>query len=332
MVQILLFKQKESAATPLLRCLVLFITLMKATLLTAKPLVKKALQILAQENVPIKSWPAAIQLDFRARAERTDLVRMEHKGPLRVQRPFYPEGDCCHVCLLHPPGGLVAGDTLRIAVNLQVGSHALLTTTSAGKVYRSDLAKTAQTQGVLAEVGDGACLEWLPQETIVFEGAEAVLSNVFNLQGEAKLCAWDIVVLGRRASGEGFNHGRCLQKIDIRRNGIPILAERTDYVGGSNMLDEPWGMASASVSGTLFATLVCDQQRMDDLRAGLAALAKDSNWLAAEWGLSQKRDIFLARFLGDSPEQCRKGFIWLWSQLRPLLNSREACPPRIWNT
>ncbi|WP_414729420.1 urease accessory protein UreD [Zhongshania aliphaticivorans] len=300
--------------------------------MTAIATVSAGLADTCSATPPTKSWPAAIELGLRASINRTDLVRILHKGPLRVQRPFYPEGDCCHVYLLHPPGGIVAGDTLRVAVSLDAGAQALLTTPSAGKVYRSDLAKTAQSQGVSADVADGACLEWLPQETIVFEGAEAELSNHFALQGNARLCAWDIVVLGRRASGEGFAQGRCLQKIDIRRDGKPLLVERTEWLGGSAMLDAPWGMAGASVSGSFFATMICDQAMMDQLRDGLTELAEQNAWLAAEWGLSQKRDIFLARYLGDSPEQCRKGFAWLWAQLRPQFNGREACPPRIWNT
>jgi urease accessory protein len=284
------------------------------------------------ELIPTKSWQASIELGFRAGKIRTDLVRSLHKGPLRVQRPFYPEDECCHVYLLHPPGGMVPGDALRVALNLDSGAHALLTTPSAGKVYRSDAAKTVQSQGVSAYVGSDACLEWLPQETIIFEGAEAELSNHFALHGNASLCAWDIVVLGRRASGECFSHGRCTQKIDVSRDGVLLLKERTEWLGGSRMLDAPWGMGGMSVSGTLFATLLCDQLMMDTLREGLAELVASRGWLPAEWGLSQKRDIFLARYLGNSPEQCRKGFIWLWSQLRPILNGRAACPPRIWNT
>jgi urease accessory protein len=284
------------------------------------------------EYVPIKSWQASIELGFRAGKNRTDLVHSLHKGPLRVQRPFYPEDDCCHVYLLHPPGGMVPGDALRVGLNLDVGAKALLTTPSAGKVYRSDAAKTVQSQGISAQIASAACLEWLPQETIVFEGAEAELNNNFALQGNAALCAWDIVVLGRRASGEGFKNGHCTQKIEISRDGKLLLKERTEWLGGSRMLDAPWGMGGMSVSGTLFATLQCDQQMMDTLREGLAELVAGRGWLPAEWGLSQKREIFLARYLGNSPEHCRKGFMWLWSQLRPKLNGRAACPPRIWNT
>lgn len=300
--------------------------------MTAIATVSSALDDAPEATPPIKSWPAAIELGLRASDMRTDLVRISHKGPLRVQRPFYPEGDCCHVYLLHPPGGMVAGDTLRVAVTLDSGAQALLTTPSAGKVYRSDLAKTAQCQGVSAELADGACLEWLPQETIVFEGAEAELSNHFALQGSAQLCAWDIVVLGRRASGEGFARGRCRQKIEISRDDKPLLVERTEWLGGSAMLEAPWGMGGASVSGSFFVTMSCDQAMMDNLRDGLAQLAVQRNWLAAEWGLSQKRDIFIARYMGNSPEQCRMGFAWLWAQLRPGFNGRDACQPRIWNT
>ncbi|CAA0103115.1 Urease accessory protein UreD [Zhongshania aliphaticivorans] len=300
--------------------------------MTAIAPVSSSLSVSSVEATPRKSWSASIALGFRAGVNRTDLARSLHKGPLRVQRPFYPEGDCCHVYLLHPPGGMVAGDVLEVDLALDGGAQALLTTPSAGKVYRSDLVKTVQAQAVTAQLADGACLEWLPQETIIFEGAEAELCNQFFLQGDAKLCAWDIVVLGRRASGENFKHGRCTQKIEISRNDKLVFKERTEWLGGSRMLDAPWGMNGMSVSGTLVMTLQCDQQLLDDLREGLADLASDKAWQPAEWGISQKREIFLARYLGNSPEQCRKGFVWLWSQLRPVFNARPACAPRIWNT
>ena len=278
-----------------------------------------------------KSWHAAIALVLRAGPVRTDLVRCDHQGPLRVQRPFYPEGECCHIYLLHPPGGMVPGDVLQIDLDLQACAQALLTTPAAGKLYRSDLAQTPQLQGIQASVAEGACLEWLPQETIVFEAAEGELHNRFELKGDAKLFAWDIVVLGRRASGEGFARGRCLQRVDILRDGRPLLAERTLWQGGSAMLDAPWGMAGRSVSGTLFATLSADGATLDSLRERLAA----QPWFdlaGGEWGLSQRRDLFMARYLGDSPEHCRKGFEFLWQALRPLFKGQTASRPRIWNT
>ncbi|MEA2078402.1 MAG: urease accessory protein UreD, partial [Pseudomonadota bacterium] len=82
-------------------------------------------------------WAASLDLGFRVQAGRTVLHRRRHRGPLLVQRPFYsPGGTSCQVCLLHPPGGLVGGDRLRIHADLSPGARALLTGPAATKVYR----------------------------------------------------------------------------------------------------------------------------------------------------------------------------------------------------
>ncbi len=94
---------------------------------------------------------------------RTRLVERTHTGPLVVQRPFHPEGDPCHVYLVHPPGGVVGGDELRIDVQVDAGAHALITTPAATKFYRCDGRVSSQTQELRAA---GATLEWLPQENI----------------------------------------------------------------------------------------------------------------------------------------------------------------------
>src|SRR5512137_547009 len=116
-----------------------------------------------------KGWRAELVLGFRWQDGRTVLATRRHIGPLTVQRPFYPEGDVCHVYVLHPPGGVVAGDCLTIAINAEADSAALVTTPAAGKFYRSD-GKLARQQ-VSLTVAANAALEWLPQETIIYEGA-----------------------------------------------------------------------------------------------------------------------------------------------------------------
>ena len=96
-------------------------------------------------------------------AGRTILSRRSHRGPLMVQRPFTPEGpELPHVYLLHPPGGIVAGDTLAIDARLGEGCHALLTTPAAAKVYRSRPAADRSRQVQRLSAGPGSSLEWLP--------------------------------------------------------------------------------------------------------------------------------------------------------------------------
>lgn len=274
-----------------------------------------------------KGWKAAISLGLVRRERRTVLAASSHYGPLRVQRPFYPEGSVCHVYLLHPPGGMVAGDDLAIDVDLSAGAEALLTTPAAGKFYRVAPYAPPQSQGVHAAVAAGATLEWLPQESIAFNGARGELRNRFELQGDAGLIGWDILCLGRRASGEQFETGRLVQRIEIYRNGAPLFIDRVVFEGGSEMLRSPWGMHGQSVSGTLFATLPPGLQtavNVDELRNALPG--------GPEWGLSRRGDILLIRYLGHSAEACRRGFESIWQLLRPRLMQRPAVRPRIWNT
>ena len=114
-------------------------------------------------------WEAELELGFTPGPGRTALTHRRRRGPLAVQRPFYPEGGVCHVYLLHPPGGVVGGDSLHIQADVSKGAHALVTTPGAAKFYLSagDTAQQVQHLHVTAD----ASLEWLPQENIFFPGA-----------------------------------------------------------------------------------------------------------------------------------------------------------------
>src|SRR5258706_11967801 len=121
-----------------------------------------------------QSWHASLELRFEARASCSVVAHSSHHGPLRVQRAFYPEGPTvCHVYVLHPPGGVVPGDQLSFDVGVESGARALITTPAATKVYRSDGRRAVQRTRL--SVAPGAALEWLPQETIVFDGPRSDL-------------------------------------------------------------------------------------------------------------------------------------------------------------
>ncbi|MDX1636249.1 MAG: urease accessory protein UreD, partial [Marinobacter sp.] len=133
-----------------------------------------------------RRWAASLSLGFLARQEQGDtitrLTRRHHTGPLRVQRPFYPEGrtGCCHVYLLHPPGGLVSGDALTIEATVGEGAHALLTTPAAAKLYEADSHGVAWAQHTHLTVAKDAILEYLPQETLAFDGSRGEQSTTID--------------------------------------------------------------------------------------------------------------------------------------------------------
>ena len=152
-------------------------------------------------------WEAHLELEFRREAARTVLSTRRHTGPLRVQKALYPEGaDVCQAIVVHPPGGIVGGDSLAIDVDVGTGAHAQLTTPGATKWYRS-AGSVARAETAL-RVAAGAVLEWLPQEAMLFDGARASIALRVDLAPGARFIGWDVICLGRTASGERFDVGR----------------------------------------------------------------------------------------------------------------------------
>ncbi len=273
-------------------------------------------------------WPAELRLELQRCANGSRVVQCRHHGPLRLQRPFYPEGgDCAHLYLLHPPGGLVSGDTLGIELQLGDDTAALVTTPGAGRVYRARVQCSQQTQRVRLNVGRDATLEWLPQETIVFDGADVALSLDIELAAGARFAGWEVVCLGRQAGDQPFLRGRLQQRWRIDRAGRPLLRERLDLDAGSGLMQSPWGLAGAPVYGTF---VIIGAQTWSD--AALQTLREMTADTADRFAVTQMRGVLALRYRGDSGEQARALFRRCWEWLRPQFNGRTACAPRIWNT
>ncbi len=270
-------------------------------------------------------WRADLALGFELREGRSTLALVRHEGPLTVQRPFYPEGaGVCHAIVVHPPGGVAGGDALAIDVQAGPGAHALLTTPGAGKFYKSAGRVAAQVVSLGAR--RDAVIEWLPQETIVFDGADARLELNLDLELGARALAWEIVALGRTASGESFRQGRLRHRLSVRCAGALRVDETGDLRGGSAWLAAAPGWRGQTVS----ATLVAAGARVDDtlLETARAALAAEP--CAAVTRMAP--DVLLGRYLGPATEPARAALAALWSVLRPTFAGSTALAPRIWST
>lgn len=270
-----------------------------------------------------QSWRARLELGFARRAGRTVISRRKHFGPLVVQKPFYPEGDVCHVYLLHPPGGVVGGDRLEIKAAVDQHAHALITTPASGKFYRSN--DTLATQSQHLTIASDAVMEWLPQETILFSGSHVAMTTRVDVAEGANFIGWDILCLGRPASGEQYDLGQCRQAFEIWQGENPILIERALFKGGSDMLSAPWGMAGYSVTGTMIA-LNADESLLAPLRE--IEIEKSQGQFSA----SLIDSVLVCRFLGHQGEVARRCFIQAWQLIRPKLIGPPVSVPRIWNT
>lgn len=281
------------------------------------------------DDPTVRQWRAQIDIDLAARATRTVIARSEHSGPLRIQRPFYPETDgTAHVYLLHPPGGLVVGDALTINVAAGPGAFGLVTTPSAGKFYSVGKSRLAQRQTVSLQIAQGAALEWLPQESLVFSGANAIISTRVEVADNAYFCVWDIVALGRAVGDQPFATGRCEQRLEITQEGRPWFVERNRLHAGERLLQAPWGMAGADTLGTLVANTTLPREARESLLAEVQARHGGPH----RFSLTQKSDLLIGRYLGCSATQGRLGLAAMWAGLRPALLGKTAVEPRIWHT
>ncbi|MBA3731236.1 MAG: urease accessory protein UreD [Gammaproteobacteria bacterium] len=278
---------------------------------------------LERDATATASWRADLSLRFSPMTGRTRLAERRHTGPLLVQRPFYPEGDLCHTYLLHPPGGLAGGDNLHLNVACDPGSHALLTTPSATKIYRSEHGRSRLTQALA--IGGDASLEWLPQECIWFSGARGTIGTRIDLTPDAAFIGWESLCLGRPASGERFAHGEARLDFEIWRDGVPLLIERLRASGSAPILNSRWGMSGHAYAATL-AAANADDAALRCVRETIAPRVR------GHFATTLIEGLLVARYLGDSADDMRLALTRSWMLLRPLLLGREPCAPRIWAT
>ncbi len=295
-------------------------------------------------------WEADIHLVLAQRERGTRLTKNQHSGPLYVQKPFYPEGrDIAHVYLLHPPGGLVSGDKLKILAELEADSRAVFTTPGAGRVYKARQDQTLQQQDIYFQLGAAAQLEWLPMETIVFPGANTRLTTRIDIQPDSLFCGWDITCLGLQANQQRFDQGSVQQRFEIYEQGKLQLLE-TFVAEGSNdlLMHGPASLRGCSVNGFfVVGPLSSDSLAVgadgndagdskvsvliESLRASLGFQIENAErpYLFA---VTQVKHYLVMRYLGCDSHQARKIFLAAWQRLRPVLFKRIACEPRIWAT
>lgn len=273
---------------------------------------------------PGQGWQGKAQLTYAQRDHTCVPALSFTQAPLKVQRPLYPEGPAvCHSVLVHTAGGMVGGDRLDIQVNLQPHCRTLITTAAANKLYRSKGPQAVQRVDIT--LAPTSCLEWFPQDTIVFSGANYRQETRVELAPEALWCGWDITRFGRSARGERFDQGQWRSHLEIWQDGTPLWIDRQHLVGGSAALDSPNGLGGHPVVGN-FALVGMLPSR--DQVAALREL-----WLGdrpGEVGVTRLQQGLICRYRGPSSEAARQWFMAAWQVLRPWYLGRAAVASRVW--
>ncbi|MGK7900137.1 MAG: urease accessory protein UreD [Hormoscilla sp.] len=272
-----------------------------------------------------QQWHGRLILEFAQRHGKTQLLPHMATAPLRVQRPFYPEGaDVCHAVILHTAGGVVGGDRLSIDLNLQPAAHSLITTPAATKIYGSNGFLAQQT--IQIQLGTGATLEWLPQETIVFNGAVYRQDLRVELASGAKWLGWEITRFGRTARGERFSQGKWRSHLEIWQQGRPLWIDRQLVQGLAGMLDSHNGLAGQSVVGTF--SLVGQPVTAEIVQKARRSMRSQVHQGLA--GVTRLADGLLCRYRGASTAEARQWFTQVWHLVRLHCCGRPAQKPRVW--
>ena len=261
------------------------------------------------------------------------MARFAHNGPLRILQSLYPEGDAiCHNVIVHPPGGLVGGDTLDVKVSAGAGSHGLITTPGATRFYRSEGELALQRTSL--NLHAGARMEWLPLEAICYSGCLAENRLSMTLAPGAELIGWDVTALGLPAAGKPFERGSFCQHIEV----AGVWLERARLAATDTLLlDSPLGMAGQRCVATLFfvaGSKLERQRRQGALDAARQVLG--AHPLCASAGAtSPDAQVVVVRVLAPvvEPAMALLRQVWLawrshfWQQV-----SSPSSSPRIWAT
>jgi urease accessory protein len=270
-------------------------------------------------------WNARLELRYRHDGTRC-IGHSRHHGPLRVLQSLYPEGPAiCHHVLVHPPGGVVGGDSLEVDLAVERGAHALVTTAGATRFYRT-AGPLARQQARLA-VAQGARLEWLPLETIAYSGCDAGNAVELDIAGEAM--GWEMLALGLPAAGEPFAAGRFEQQLHAPgrwlERGVIAAADTA-------LLRSPLGLAGCPVLATLWfvagAAWATAQAAalIDEARAAI-----ELSPLAPRAGVTQPQPgVLVLRALAGRVEPAMALLSAVRAAWRRLAWGLPAHPPRVW--
>lgn len=274
------------------------------------------------------TWNATLALDYTLQAEKT-VAHFRHSGPLRILQSLYPEGDgICHNVIVHPPGGLVGGDTLDLAFTAGAGAHGLITTPGATRFYRSTGEPALQRTRLSLQAG--ARMEWLPLEAICYSGCLAENRLTLELAPGAELIGWDVTAFGLPAASLPFAHGHFCQHIEMPG----LWLERARIAAGDTLLmNSPLGLAGQRCMASIFFVAGSKLERNRRQQAlDVAREVIEAHSLRATAGAtSPDGQVVVVRVLAPLVEPAMTLLRQVWQAWRSHFWQQPAALPRIWS-
>ena len=265
------------------------------------------------------------EIGFERRDGATRLVRLFHHDPLRVLFPNPRIGDVALGTLVTTSGGLVGGDRLDVAVSVGPEAWAMVTTQAAEKVYRSNGPEVVVSTDLKA--GDGAWMEWLPQEAILFDGARLRRTTSLDIAGAGRAMAGELLVFGRTAHGERFTNGLARDAWEVRRDGRLIWADALHLDGDiAAVLDHPACFGGATAFGTILYAAPDADRHLDAARTLLETVMPGIKAAATCFD-----GLLVIRWIGAPAHHLRRDYARFWSAFRSHAAALPARLPRLWD-
>jgi len=252
---------------------------------------------------------------FDLREGRTRLSDLYQRDPCRVLFPEPEPGEPPLAVLITTSGGVTGGDSLKMAIDVGPGASAVATTQAAEKIYRAAKGAGPCAIDVAVGVQEGAALDWLPQETIVFQGARLRRRTVADVAPGGALLACEMVVLGRAASGERFQSGLLLDSWSVRRAGRLVW---TDALKVEGETPQGAGFGAANALATVIGVWDEPQAHFEKARALLEAPG------GVHAGVTLVNGVMVARLLGEASAVRA-------AAVRFLTDFRGRRLPRVWH-
>jgi urease accessory protein len=269
-------------------------------------------------------YDARLEIAFAGADSRLRTLRQA--APLRAMTP-YPEPDDRPLAVLaNIAGGVAGGDRLAVAIEVRDRADATVTGQAAEKIYRADGA--ASEMDVSVTVAAGSTVEYLPQGTILFDGARLARRTSLDVEGDGRLLFGEILHLGRTAMGERFASGSLADHLVLRHDGRPIWADALRLAGDpGRAIGATSGLGGATTTAVALLSIPDAAKHLDRVREIVGASTSDPTRAAAavfEGG------PLLVRWLSNDGADLRRHFGEVWRYLRAGALGRPGRMPRIW--
>jgi urease accessory protein len=278
-----------------------------------------------------QGWIAAMEgsLDIRFAGRspaETRLVHLDQRAPLRALFPHCPNMGLPVTAITATCGGFTGGDRLTMSVDVGDGAGVMAVGQAAEKLYRSAGADTHID--IDLSVGAGAWLEWLPQETILFDGSRLRRRTSLDIAPAGAMLGGEILVFGRQARGEELVRGLIHDGWHITRGGKQLWADIFHAADRdlADMLAHPAALAGARASAMLVHIGADLGTALDWVRERIAA-ANTAMRVAA----TIVNDVLLVRWLAADASDIRPSFAALWMGLRAQARRLPANLPTFWH-